>query len=46
MEVVDRTDHRSVKWMARLSTIGPERLMLMSAQPMRELLVRSTASVS
>jgi hypothetical protein len=41
-DVADSTYHRWVKWMARLSTMGPERLMLMSDQPMRELLVRST----
>jgi hypothetical protein len=40
------THHRWVKWMIRLSTIGPDRLMEMSDHPMRELLVRSTASVS
>lgn len=39
------TYHRWVKWMAKLSTIGPDRLMLISDQPMRELLVRSTVSV-
>ena len=45
-KVLDSIYHRWVKWMARLSTMGPERLMLMSDQPMRELLVRSTTSFS
>lgn len=36
------TYHRSTKWIARLSTIAPERLMLISDQPILEFLVRST----
>ncbi len=36
------TYHRSVKWMSRLLTMGPARLMLMSDQPILELLVRSS----
>lgn len=35
--------HLSVKWMRRLWTIGPARLILMSDHPIRELFVRSTS---
>lgn len=43
MEELDWTNHRSVKCRTVLFTIGPVREMLMSDQPIREYLVRSTA---